>query len=261
MQQQPILVRDSSQTSTLSSSSHQPGSSAQEQNSSDGRDSQTGFKINRPPPQQTEHDTTNASLSFNIVTEQQFIPAAGSQTSSNGQSRSNYSLMTRPPKVKIEPFDGNRMKLSMWFGLFEATIHNQLISDAKKMTHLQILTTVKANQANFSYSCKNTKYNAALHELQRRYGRPDIIINDFINRLQSFKQPSTRRRDSSLEFSTFIRNMVETFRTIGFRDDLNSTIYVQFASADCNTISSFSGHSTSPPRTSTSLISSPSTTG
>ena len=127
VQQQPILDRDSSQTSTLSSSSHQPGSSAQqivqEQNSSDSQDTQkqvpqTDFEIHRPPLQQTEHDTTNPSLSFNIVTEQQFIPAADSQTSSNGQSRTYYSLMTRPPKVKIDPFDGNPMKWSMWFGLF-----------------------------------------------------------------------------------------------------------------------------------------------
>ena len=239
VQRQTILDRNSNQTSTLSISSHQPGSSAQQtvedQNSSDSQDTQqqvpqTGLKINRPPLQQTEHDTINANLSFNIVTEQQFIPAAESQTSSNGQSRSNYSLMTRPPKVKIEPFDGNPMKWSMWFGLFEATIHNQPISDAKKMTHLQTLTTGKANQAISGYSCNSTMYNAALHELRRRYGRPDdIIINDFVNRLQSFKQPSTHRRDLYMEFSTFISNMVETFRTLGFKNDLNSTIYVQFA--------------------------------
>ena len=70
-------------------------------------------------------------------------------------------------------------------------------------------------------------YNAALHELQ--YGRPDIIINDFVNRLQSFKQPSTHRRDSFTEFSAIISNRVETFRTLGFQDVLNSTKYVQFS--------------------------------
>ena len=89
VKQQPILDRDSSQTTNLSSSRHQPGSSAQQtvqdQNSSDSQDTQkqvplTGYEKNRPPLQQTEHDATNASLSFNLVTEQQFIPAADSQT-------------------------------------------------------------------------------------------------------------------------------------------------------------------------------------
>ena len=93
VQQQTILDRHSRQTSTLSNSSHQPRSLVQQtvedQNFSDSRDTQqqvpqTGFEIDRPPLQQTEHDTTNANLSFNIVTEQQFIPAAVSQTSSNG---------------------------------------------------------------------------------------------------------------------------------------------------------------------------------
>ena len=123
--------------------------------------------------------------------------------------------MTRPPKIKIEPFNGNLMKWSMWFGLYEATIHNQAISDSKNMTHLQTLTTGKAKQAISGYSFNSTMYNAALQELRRRYGRPDIIINDFVNRLQSFKQPSTHRRDSYMEFSTFISNMVEAFRTLG----------------------------------------------
>ena len=121
------------------------------------------------------------------------------------------------------------MNWSMWFGLFEATIHNQPISYAEKMTHLQTLTSGKANQAISGYSCNSTMYNAALHELRQQYGRPDIIVNDFVNRLQSFKQPSSHRRDSYMEFSTFINEMVETFRTLGFKDDLNSIIYVQFA--------------------------------
>ena len=121
------------------------------------------------------------------------------------------------------------MKWSMWFGLFEATIHNQPISDAEKMTHLQVLTTGKANQAISGYSCNSAMYKAALHELRRRYRQPDIIINDFVNRLQSFKQPSTHHRDSYMELSIFISNLLETFRTLGFKDDLNSTIYVQFA--------------------------------
>ena len=118
------------------------------------------------------------------------------------------------------------MKWSMWFGLFEGTVHNQPISDAEKITHLLTLTTGKENQAISGYFCNSTMYNAALHELRRRYGRPDIIINNFVNRLQSFKQPSTHRTDSYIEFSTFISNMVETFRTLGFKD---SSIYVPLA--------------------------------
>ena len=123
VQQQPILDRDFSQTSTLFSD--QPRSSAQQtledQNFSDSRDThqevpQTGFEIHRPTLQQTEHVTTNPSLSFNIVTKQQFIPKADSQTSSNGQSRTNYILMTRTPIIKKRDFrrEFNEMEHVVW---------------------------------------------------------------------------------------------------------------------------------------------------
>ena len=69
VQQQPILDRDSSQTSTLSGSSHQPGSSPQQtlghQNSSNSREfqeqiPQTGFEINRPQQQIRRRQETDS---------------------------------------------------------------------------------------------------------------------------------------------------------------------------------------------------------
>ena len=69
VQKQPILDRDSSQTSTLPGSSHQPGSSPQQtvdhQNSSDSRETpqqvpQTGFEINRPQQQILRHQETDS---------------------------------------------------------------------------------------------------------------------------------------------------------------------------------------------------------
>ena len=132
------------------------------------------------------------------------------------------------------------MKWSMRFGFSKATIHNQPISEAEKITHLQTLTTGKANQAISGYSCESTKYNNALQEL-RRYGRPNIIINDFVNRLQSFKQSSTHRRDSYMEFSTFISNMVETFRTLGIRKICRQQIAIPSA-ASLNTVNHHPEH-------------------
>ena len=135
------------------------------------------------------------------------------------------------------------MKWSMWIGLFEATIHNQPISDQEKMTHLQTLTTGKANHAIFGYSCNNTMCNAVLHELRQRYGRPDIIINDFVNRLQSFQQQSIQRRDSYMEFSTFISNIAPRLRhATGSRTSTNQPS--QKTSQMCSAKARFHVHST-----------------
>ena len=121
------------------------------------------------------------------------------------------------------------MKWSMWLGLFTSTIHSQPITDAEKMAHLQTLTTGRANQAIAGYACNASMYTAALEELKRRFGRPDIIINDFVNQLQNYRPPTLHRRESYMEYSTFISNLVETFNSLGFTADLKSTIYVQFA--------------------------------
>ena len=72
-------------------------------------------------------------------------------------------------------------------------------------------------------------YDAALAELQRRFGRPEIIVNKFLHLLQNFRQPSIQQRHTFTDFSTFINNLVETFQSLGFTNDLNSTLYVQFA--------------------------------
>ena len=110
-------------------------------------------------------------------------------------SERTTSQLTRPPKIKIQPFDGNPMKWSMWLGLFTSTIHSQPITDAEKMAHLQTLTTGRANQAIAGYACNASMYTAALEELKRRFGRPDIIINDFVNQLQNYRPPTLHRRE------------------------------------------------------------------
>ena len=133
------------------------------------------------------------------------------------------------PKLKIEPYDGDPMKWNLWYGLFKTLIHDQPISLAEKMTHLQTLTIGVANQAISGFSCNSQMYDAAITELQRRFGRPEIIVNKFLHLLQNFRQPSVQHRNTFTEFSTFVNNLVETFQSLGFYNDLNSTLYVQFA--------------------------------
>ena len=121
------------------------------------------------------------------------------------------------------------MKWNLWYGLFTTLIHNKPLSLAEKMTHLQTLTTGLANQAISGFSCNSQMYDAALAELQRRFGRPEIILNKFLHLHQNFRQPSIQQRHTFTDFSTFINNLVETFQSLGFTNDLNSTLYVQFA--------------------------------
>ena len=67
-------------------------------------------------------------------------------------------------------------------------------------------------------------YDAALAKLQRRFERPEIIVSKLLHLLQNFRQPPIQQRQTFTEFSTFINILVETFQSLGFTNDLNSTL-------------------------------------
>ena len=143
-------------------------------------------------------------------------------------STSTNTQKLRLPKIKLDKYGGDPMKWNMCYGLFQATVQSQPISDAEKLTHLQTLTTGRAHRAIAGYSCNSAMYATALQELELCFGTPDIIVNNYINNLQQLRMPSTQHKQSFMDFSSFIRNLVETFQTLGFTNDLNSTIYEQF---------------------------------
>lgn len=149
-------------------------------------------------------------------------------TSMTNPFQASLSPMSRP-KIKIEPFSGDPMKWNTWHGLFSTLIDKQPLSVAEKMTHLQTLTTGQANDAIAGFSCNPDMYPSAMEELKRRFGRPDIIVSTFLAQLQTQRPPSTHHKDSFMEFSSFLNNLVETFQSLGFHHDLQSTVYVQFA--------------------------------
>ena len=121
------------------------------------------------------------------------------------------------------------MNWNLWFGLFKTLIYSKPLHDAEKMSHLQTLTVGRANEAIRGFSYNSSMYQAALDELEHRFGRPDIIVNSFIDKLRTFKTPSFQNPTTFIEFSSFMNNSAECFCHLGFENDLNSTIYTQIA--------------------------------
>ena len=123
------------------------------------------------------------------------------------------------PKLKITPFDGNPMNWNLWFDSFKTLIDSKPLHDAKEMSKLQTLPVGRTS----------SMYQAALDELQHRLTRPDIIVNSFIEKLRTFKTPSFQNPTTFVEISSIVNNLVECFRHLGFKNDMNSTIYAQIA--------------------------------
>ena len=91
-------------------------------------------------------------------------------------------------------------------------IHKQPLSVAEIMTHLQTLTTGKANEAFAGVYCNPDLYQSAMEEHRRQIGRPDVTVSNFLAQLQTQRPPSTHHKDSLKEFNAFLNNLLKAFQ-------------------------------------------------
>ena len=79
-------------------------------------------------------------------------------------------------------------------------IDKQPLLIAEKMMHPQTLITGKANEGIAGISCNPDLYQSAREELKRQFGRPDIIVSNFLAQLKTHRPPSTHHQDSFINF-------------------------------------------------------------
>ena len=186
---------------------------------------------------QLQHTTTTGSNSPSTSTAVNPNPHLSPQVITGSSDNNPHTSLRNDvqtsnascPKLKITPFDGNTMNWNLWFGLFKNLIDSKPLHDAEKMSHLQTLTVGRANEAIRGFSCNSSMHQAALDELEHRFGRPDIIVNSFLDKLRTFETPGFQNPTTFTDFSSFVNNLVECFRHLGFENDLNLTIYTQMA--------------------------------
>ena len=95
-----------------------------------------------------------------------------------------------------------------------------------------------------------------MEELKRQFGRPDIIVSNFVAQLQTQRPPSTHHKDSFMEFSAFLNNLVEFFQSLGFHHFTSFHSLCSVRLEQTSTQKKHSGHNTSYGTTSLSLTSS-----
>ena len=147
---------------------------------------------------QLQHTTTTGSISPSTSTAVPPNPQLSPQVITGSSDNNPHPSLRNDvqtsnasfPKLKITPFDGNPMSWNLWFSLFKTLIDCKPLHDAEKMSHLQTLTVGRANEAIRGFSCNSSMYQAALYELEHRFGQPDIIVKSFLDKLRTFKTPS-----------------------------------------------------------------------
>ena len=139
------------------------------------------------------------------------------------------SSSSQLPKLKLNSFGGSPIEWPEWSNVFVATVHNREIPSSEKMSHLKTLLTGKARAAIASMGYSGDLYDEAWALLERRFGRPYLIVEAQLNTLRN--QQAIRMHDSKAlaSYSTTISNVVSAVRNYKYEGDLRSSATLQIA--------------------------------
>ena len=105
------------------------------------------------------------------VEDQEISPKAGLQRYKSGYADSS-----------------NPLEWPEWSSMFNATVDQRPIPDSEKMSHLKTLLTVKARSAISGMGYSGQFYGAAWSILERKFGRPHVIIDSQLESLRKASQ-------------------------------------------------------------------------
>ena len=139
-----------------------------------------------------------------------------------------YSGSSSLPKLKLNNFDGNPLEWPEWSSMFIATVDQRPIPDSEKMSHLKTLLTGKARSAISGMGYSGQFYGAAWNILERKFGRPHVIIDAQLESLRKASQVKPHDSTGLISFSVIVSNFVNVlkeYKQIGHLQS-SSTLYM-----------------------------------
>ena len=133
------------------------------------------------------------------------------------------------PKMDLQKFNGDPSKWADWYSRFSFMIGDTQLSDGQKIAYLQGLVIGKAKTAIEGFACNGHLYKDAINELKQRFGNPNVIISNLLEKLINYRPPTTSLPWTIVNFSTFINTMTRTLQELNFEADLNSTTILKHA--------------------------------
>ena len=140
------------------------------------------------------------------VEDQDVFPRAGLRHNSGYAGSSNL------PKLKLNNFDGNLLEWPEWSSMFIATVAQRPIPDSEKMSHLKTLLTGKARSAISGMGYAGQFYGAAWSILERKFGRPHVIIDAQLESLRKASQVKPHNSTDLTGFLVSVSNLVNELK-------------------------------------------------
>ena len=131
---------------------------------------------------------------------------------------------------RFRNFFGDALAFHDWINIFKASVHdNRSISQTHRITYPQNSVSGKAKDLiQGGYSCNPAFYNVALAELESRFGSPQHVVTAYIRRLESWQKMSSLNH-TLVSFSTFLKQLIQTFHNLHFTADLHSSTVLTLA--------------------------------
>ena len=125
-------------------------------------------------------------------------------------------------KLKITKFSGEPLEWPEWSGLFDVDVHQQPISNTKKLQYLKTSLTGPAKAAISGMGFSSQSYYHVWDILREKYGRSDVIVNAQFKKKHT--HPPARRDDSTsiVKFAKVVTNVVNILTQLGYTSDLEA---------------------------------------
>ena len=132
------------------------------------------------------------------------------------------------PKLRLNNFDGNPLEWPEWSSMFIATVDKRMIPDSEKMSHLKTLLKGKAKSAISGMGYSGQFYSAAWNILEKKFGRPHVIIDAQLESLRKANQVKPHDSTSLINFSVNVSDFVNVLKEYKHIGDLqsSSTLYM-----------------------------------
>ena len=114
------------------------------------------------------------------------------------------------PNMDLQKFNGDPSKWADWYSRFSFMIGDTHLNDIQKMAYLQGILIGKAKTAIEGFACSGHLYKYAINELKPRFGNPNVIISNLLEKLINYRPPTKSPPWTIVYLSTFINTMTRT---------------------------------------------------
>ena len=133
------------------------------------------------------------------------------------------------PKLRLKIFYRNPLEWPEWSIMFIATVDKRMIPDSEKMSPLKTLLTGKIKSAISGMGYSGQFHSAAWNILERKFGRPHVIIDAQLESLRKANQVKPHDSTSLINFSVIVSNFVNVLKEYKHIGDLQSSLTLYMA--------------------------------